>query len=164
MGRVAIGLGSVMLAASVGLSFVHPWGNVRDTDQGGEILAGSSIPTNLRATIEAKCTDCHSNRTHWPVYSRLAPASWLIERDVYKGRSALNLSMWSRMSAEEQIAAVTRMVAEVRSGEMPPGSYASMHPATRLTSTEKQDIVAWGRSERKHLNSTTAKQTGAIEK
>lgn len=160
MGKVAIALGGVMLAASFGLSFVHPWGHVRDADPAGEILAGSSIPANVRATIAAKCGDCHSNRTHWPVYERLAPASWLMEHDVYKGRTAMNLSSWSRMSAESRIAALTRIAAEARSGEMPPAPYSAMHPAMRLTSQEKQDIVMWAHAERKLLNSTM--QTGAI--
>jgi hypothetical protein len=28
------------------------------------------------------CFDCHSNKTDWPVYARVAPASWLLEHDV----------------------------------------------------------------------------------
>ncbi len=31
------------------------------------------------------CFDCHSNETIWPWYSNLAPASWLVQRDVKKG-------------------------------------------------------------------------------
>ena len=140
-----------MLAASVGLSFVHPWGDLRSADPKGEILGDSAIPARVRATIEAKCADCHSNRTHWPVYSRLAPGSWLMEHDVHAARTAMNLSQWNEIPAEGRIEALTRIAAEARNGQMPPAQYAFMHPANRLTNEEKQELAAWARSERKRL-------------
>jgi hypothetical protein len=30
--------------------------------------------------------DCHSNLTHWPWYSNIAPISWLVQKDVEDGR------------------------------------------------------------------------------
>ncbi|HEX7229427.1 MAG TPA: heme-binding domain-containing protein [Candidatus Binatia bacterium] len=42
------------------------------------------------------CFDCHSDQTVWPWYSNIAPISWLIQRDVEKGRSELNFSEWNR--------------------------------------------------------------------
>lgn len=152
-----------MLALSVALSFVHPWGDVRHADPGGEILAGSAVPPNVRATVEAKCADCHSNQTRWPVYSRLAPGSWLMEHDVHEARTAMNLSQWSEISTEGRIAALSRIAAEARSGEMPPRPYAFMHPASRLTDSEKQDIVRWARSERKRLQANNIEQKGTSE-
>jgi cytochrome c len=148
---VAVG---AMVGASAGLAFVHPWGDMRKVDANGEILGASVVPANVRATIETKCADCHSNRTHWPVYSRLAPASWLMERDVYQARTAMNLSQWDGMPNEGRIAALTRIAAEVRSGQMPPVPYAFMHPANRLTDAEKQEIASWARAERKRLKAT----------
>lgn len=150
-----VDVGGVMLAASVGFSFAHPWGDLRRAGSDGEILAGSSIPANVRGIIEAKCVDCHSNRTHWPVYSRLAPASWLMEHDVHAARNAMNLSQWNGMTAEDRIDVLTRIAAEVRSGEMPPKPYAFMHPANRLTEFDKQQIAAWARLERKRLRAAS---------
>jgi cytochrome c len=151
--RIVVVFGGVLLAASAGLSFVHPWGNLRQVDPNGEILTGSTIPTSVRSTIEVKCADCHSNRTHWPVYSRLAPGSWFMEHDVHAARTAMNLSQWNEIPAEGRIEALTRIAAEVRSGQMPPAPYAFMHPANRLTDEEKKEIAAWARSERKRLRS-----------
>lgn len=144
-------LAASVLVLPMGLSFMHPWGDLRDVDRTGEILTGSEIPSHVRATIETKCADCHSNRTRWPVYSRLAPASWLMEHDVHAARTAMNLSHWNEVSAEGRIAALTRIAAEVRSGQMPPGPYAFMHPSNRLTDSDKQEIAAWARLERKRL-------------
>jgi hypothetical protein len=41
------------------------------------------------------CMDCHSNETTWPVYSYIAPVSWLVYYDVQRGRSQLNLSTYA---------------------------------------------------------------------
>ena len=63
----------------------------------------------------------------------------------------MNLSHWTEMSTEDRIAVLTRIAAEVRSGEMPPKPYAMLHPANRLTESDKQEITAWARAERKRI-------------
>jgi cytochrome c len=136
-------------------SFVHPWGNVRSVAPGGQILEGSAMPGDVRMILEKKCADCHSNQTHWPAYSRLAPISWLTERDVQAGRSALNFSLWNAMGAGDRINALAEIAAEVRSGEMPPKPYARMHAAF-LSESDKQKITAWSRAERKRLRAQTS--------
>src|SRR5512143_3173323 len=51
---------------------------------------------DTRALARQACFDCHSNETEWPAYSRVAPVSWLIHRDVSEGRAVLNFSEWQR--------------------------------------------------------------------
>jgi len=151
-----ISFGGLFLVAScMAFSFVHPWGNVRSVAPGRQILEGSAMPDDVRTVLEEKCADCHSNRTHWPAYSRLAPISWLTERDVQAGRSALNLSAWSGMDAQDRIAALAEIAAEVRSGEMPPKPYARMHAAF-VSEGDKQKIAAWSRAERKRLRTQSS--------
>src|SRR6478609_7775092 len=116
--RPAIFFAAFLIAASGSLSFVHPWGNPRDDNNGPSILSGSQVPSDVRGIFERTCADCHSNQTRWPVYSRMAPISWLVERDVVRGRAELNLSAWPTMGAEDRIAALARIAAEVRNGEM----------------------------------------------
>ena len=151
VGRIAISYGGLLLAAAVGLSFVHPWGDVRSAQGSGELLKGSEVPQDVRQVLEKKCADCHSNQTHWPVYSRLAPGSWLMEHDVHEGRAALNLSRWEQMRVEERIDALSRIAAEVRSEEMPPTAYTMMHPTRHISDDEKQQVALWARAERRRL-------------
>jgi cytochrome c len=148
------------LAASVGLAFVHPWGNVRGAEAGGTILAGSAAPVDLRGLLERKCGDCHSNNTRWPVYSRLAPASWLVEHDVHEGRVAMNLSHWETMRSEDRIAMLARIAAEARSGGMPPAFYAQMHPSARLTGAEREAVAAWAHTERTRIREQSGRMAG----
>jgi mono/diheme cytochrome c family protein len=82
------------------------------------------------------CRDCHSNETQWPWYSSVAPASWLVQRDVEEGRSHFNVSEWGRAKNHGDEAAK-----EVRDGEMPPWFYLPAHPEARLTETERKELV-----------------------
>lgn len=63
----------------------------------------------------------------------------------------MNLSNWTQTNTEDRIAVLTRIVAEVRSNEMPPKPYTMLHPANRLTESDKQQISAWARAERKRI-------------
>ena len=38
------------------------------------------------------CFDCHSNETHWPWYSHVAPVSWLLQWDIDEGRGVVDFS------------------------------------------------------------------------
>lgn len=83
------------------------------------------------------CADCHSNRTRWPWYSRVAPTSWLVAHDVAEGRRKLNASEWNRPQDEAHESAQ-----EVREGEMPPRSYLAMHAEARFDEATKRELIA----------------------
>jgi cytochrome c len=100
-----------------------------------------------------KCGDCHSDNTRWPLYSKVAPVSWLVEHDVHEGRATLNLSRWESYSVEMQASLLSRIASEARSGQMPLKQYVQLHPEMRLSGPEQQQIYDWARSERKRLKS-----------
>ena len=141
-----------LFAASIALSTIHPLGNPRAGAQpGAPVLEGTEIPERVRAALEAKCGDCHSQKTRYPLYSHLAPLSWLIDRDVHEGRESLDMSRWQFYNIEARINALTRMASEVHTGQMPPRTYVLLHPHARLSPEEQKLIYDWAKSERKHL-------------
>ncbi len=83
------------------------------------------------------CGDCHSNETKWPLYSRIAPVSWLVFRDVQEGREHLNVSEWNRPQKDAHEAAE-----ELEKGAMPLPVYLPLHPEARLAPAEKAALVA----------------------
>lgn len=83
------------------------------------------------------CGDCHSNETKWPLYSRIAPISWLVYRDVQEGREHLNVSEWNRAQKDAHEAAE-----ELQKGAMPLPIYVPLHPEARLSAAEKAELVA----------------------
>jgi cytochrome c len=141
-----------ILATSVGLSFAHPWGDVRAVSSPSHpILEGTNVPFEVRHVLETKCADCHSSNTNWPAYSRFAPVSWLIELDVHQGRLHLDLSQWQRYDRESRIDLLSRIGSEARSGEMPVKQYLLLHPNAKLSTSEQQLLYDWAKSERKLL-------------
>ena len=90
-----------------------------------------------RELAVAACFDCHSNQTVWPWYSNLAPASWLLQRDVDEGRKKLNYSEWDRPQEESDESAET-----VQDGEMPPWFYLPLHPEARLSQADREALVS----------------------
>lgn len=92
--------------------------------------------TLTRDLVRRACFDCHSNETAWPWYSRVAPVSWLVAHHVDEGREHLN---FSEIDGSERVAKIAK---EIREGEMPTADYAWMHPHARLTSAEKDSLIA----------------------
>ncbi|HYM61752.1 MAG TPA: heme-binding domain-containing protein [Thermoanaerobaculia bacterium] len=105
----------------------------------GEILA----PQEVKAVLRHSCYDCHSNETVWPWYSHLAPVSWLLYRDVTGGRRAMNLSAWQQMPQTRQNRRRKGIWEEVSSGDMPLWFYLPLHPAAKLSDSDKAILKAW---------------------
>ena len=118
-------------------------------------LLGQAVPyghshTNPPATAEPRwdspqtrelaaraCFDCHSNLTTWPWYSNVAPVSWLVQRDVNGGRSALNFSEWDK--PQDGAGDVAEAIS---GGSMPPWFYPLMHPNAKLSQADQQKLIA----------------------
>jgi cytochrome c len=133
--------------ALVGLAFVHPFGNPRvEPEKGlGTLLQGANMPADAKKVLVTKCADCHSNETRWPVYARLAPGSWLIERDIVEARKKMNLSNWQEMSADMQDVMIGKIIHEAKSGDMPPMQYRVVHWGAKLTPTDVAMLSMMGK-------------------
>ena len=107
-----------------------------------DFMAAAHPPATVAATLRAACYDCHSAETRWPWYARLAPASWLIARDVAEGRRHLNFSEWP---AESNRAAkqLDRINEAVDYREMPPQKYTFLHAGARLTDAQRKELLDW---------------------
>ena len=148
--------GSAMIVLCIALSFVHPWGNPRDVDPNKiTILPGLELTPEIHQILVNKCADCHSNATRWPVYSRIAPASWLMERDIMEAREHMNFSLWQDYDKDTRMDMLARTATEVRKGEMPVKQYLMMHPEARFTEAERALIINWTKTERTRLRTET---------
>ncbi len=100
-------------------------------------------PPEVEAILRRSCFDCHSNETAWPFYARLAPGSWLMIRDVKKGRGRMNLSEWGDTDEDERKTDKENSWDQIEEGEMPPWFYLPLHPGARLSDTDKALLKAW---------------------
>lgn len=85
-----------------------------------------------RRLAEAACYGCHSNETDWPAYSYVAPLSWLVRRDVERGREELNFSTWDEDDNDADDAAES-----VEDRSMPPSRYTAIHRGANLSAAER---------------------------
>ncbi len=126
---VYVGLALLVLAQLVPYGRDHsaPATNVEPT--------WDSLRTRELAVLA--CFDCHSNQTHWPWYSWVAPISWLVAHDVEEGRAHLNFSEFDRRQRNADEAADA-----VRSDEMPLQPYLWLHSEARLSEAEYEELAS----------------------
>jgi hypothetical protein len=106
--------------------------------------------------MKQACADCHSNQTVWPWYSYVAPVSWLVEKDVRRGRDELNLSRWSDYSPNKQQKLLADMATVLKNREMPLPQYALMHSDAKLSDAEIDMLYQWARVERRKMRAAIA--------
>ncbi len=139
---------ALTVVAVAGLGYVHPFGNPRIEPQKGRgtLLQGANMPADAKAVLVTKCADCHSSETRWPLYARIAPGSWLIERDIVEGRKHMDLSRWEEMPTEKQQVLTAKIVQEAKSGDMPPPQYLLLHRYAKLTEADVQTLSMLGKN------------------
>jgi cytochrome c len=127
----------------LGLAFVHPFGNPRVEPAKGldTLLRNANMPADAKNVLITKCADCHSNETRWPVYARVAPGSWLIERDIVEARKKMNLSLWDEMPTDAQDVLIGKIIHEAKNGSMPPTQYRLLHWGAKLTTADAATLT-----------------------
>jgi cytochrome c len=68
-----------------------------------------------------------------------------MERDILKGRKAMNLSLWDSYSAEQQESFKAKIVQETKAGEMPLLQYRMIHWNARISDRDMQNLTRWAR-------------------
>ena len=151
--RVAQTLAAFGLVAGAASVIVHPFGAVKIQDDKRPIFAGAKIDASTEVLLSRACMNCHSERTAWPWYSYVAPASWLVERDVSDARAHLNASRWNEYSATDRQTLLAAIGAAARNRQMPPSRYTLLHPEAKLSAAEAEQIYRWAHAERRRLRS-----------
>ena len=147
-GFVVSGLLLVWLLASV---LVHPLPHESSDRASAALLRGADIPPSVAEVFANACANCHSEKTHWPWYSHIAPVSWLVENDVKRARKRLNLSHWDSLDAVEQRTLLTAIATVVENREMPLHRYVVMHRDVKLSTDDSVQVIEWTHAERRRL-------------
>jgi hypothetical protein len=124
-------------------------------DPAQTVYATTSVPPEVASLLRRACHDCHSSQTVWPWYSQVAPASWLVARDVTKGRGELNLSEWGRYPARRKDRKLKEICEQVTGGKMPMSVYTLMHPQAKLNDQERKAMCGWADTVRKEMGPAT---------
>ena len=108
-------------------------------------------PAPVMSIVQRSCFDCHSYRTTWPWYAQVAPASWLLARDVKGGRRNLNLSDWSDYTPRRAARKLQQICEQVEGNEMPLWFYVPLHPRAKLSNADRQTLCTWAKAERAQI-------------
>jgi hypothetical protein len=125
------------------IQFVRPARTNPPVDPSHELTAMMPVNATVAATLQRSCYDCHSNKTVWPKYSHVAPASWLVAYDVSQGRKTMNFSDWASYPPQERQKLLSAICKEVSEGEMPGLPYTLAHPRSRLSHADVQQVCQW---------------------
>ena len=125
----------VLFILAVGIQFIPV------TRSNPAVVSDFDGPSEVKAILQRSCYDCHSHETEWPWYSHVAPASWLVARDVKEGREHLNFSNWEPL--KEIIWFRSMIYRQIASGQMPPKSYLTIHSGAKVTDEELAALKEW---------------------
>jgi cytochrome c len=146
---ISVAMVVAVMGTGFGLGSLHPFGDPRvEPAEGlGTLLVDAKMPAEAKGVLVAKCANCHSGETQWPVYARMAPGSWLIERDIVEARKKMNLSRWQEMPVETQEVWMAKIVEEAKSGDMPPLQYRLLHWDAKLSDGDVRTLSLLGKSQ-----------------
>ena len=112
-------------------------------DPAQTVYATMPPPPDIAGLLRRACHDCHSSQTVWPWYSQVAPVSWLVARDVTKGRGELNFSEWGRYPGRRKDRKLKEICEQVTRGKMPMPVYTLMHPQAKLSDQDRKAMCGW---------------------
>jgi hypothetical protein len=144
-------LGSFLGLIAVCSVAVHPFGPIKQSGERPVNVDDLMMPPEVKLLLGRSCKDCHSNQTVWPWYSYVAPGSWLVERDVRRGRDRMNLSDWPQYSFKQREKLLADIASAVKNREMPLPQYTLMHRDAKLSDRDADMLYQWARLERRKV-------------
>jgi hypothetical protein len=132
-----------VVAIAIGIQFIRSERTNPPIDPAKDIVGRPYLPANVQAVLERSCFDCHSNRSRWPWYSEVAPASWLVTGDVNEAREHLNFSEWEGYKVGRRLSKLESLMNMLDKGTMPPMTYLMMHGNAVLSAAEKDLVSGW---------------------
>lgn len=77
--------------------------------------------------------------------------SWLVEKDVSKGRERLNFSEWDQYTFKRRQELLADIATAVKNREMPLPQYTLIHHDAKLSEVDTDLLYGWARVERRRM-------------
>lgn len=122
-----------------------------NSDFSNDIVQNEIVPNDISAILHTACYDCHSNQTIYPWYSKVAPVSWLVAKDVREGRDEMNFSDWGKLKKRKKVKLLKKIAEEVEEKKMPLKKYTVIHNDAILTDTEINSLISWTKNKAKKI-------------
>lgn len=154
---------AVALAVFTGLQFAGP--NIKNPP----VTAELTVPHDVRVVLKKACFDCHSNETQLLWFDKIAPASWMVAKDIADARKVLNFSTWDSLAPGDQKAKLFEAFNQISLGAMPLKQYSTLHSEAKLSAgdisvlkTYITSLVSAKTSDTSRINAATKQYAGWI--
>ena len=107
------------------------------------VTAELQTSPEVKEILKTSCYSCHSNETKLPWFDQIAPAYWIVVKDVNDGRKQLNFSEIGRLPAAQQRGILFEAVSNIQMGVMPLPSYLRVHPHAAVTAEQLAVLKAY---------------------
>ncbi|HJY63295.1 MAG TPA: heme-binding domain-containing protein [Ignavibacteria bacterium] len=141
----------IIIIAFVVIQFFRPERTTTEVYEESHITKIMNVPDDVHRILKRSCFDCHSDHTAWPWYTNVAPASWLVAKDVRNGRTKMNFSQWGKIPDAKREARLEAICEEITEGEMPLKEYLYLHGDAKLTPQDKDVLCNWVKAELKKI-------------
>lgn len=111
-----------------------------------DFLILENAPKEVTELLKTSCYDCHSNQTHYPWYSNLAPVSWWLKGHIDHGREKLNFSEWDSYTPDQGDTLKVKSADMIEKKWMPILTYKIIHKDSRLNEVQREVLVDWLRN------------------
>jgi hypothetical protein len=133
----------VLVSGLVGVQFKPASLNQNTVVLSTDFTKTFKVPENVQILLKKSCYDCHSNNTNYPWYNKVQPLSWVLENHIKEGKEELNFSEFGVYSKRRQKSKLKSILNQIKDDEMPLSSYTLIHRESRLTISDKKEVITW---------------------
>ncbi len=132
-----------LLSVFIIIQFIRPSKNNGEVVTDTHISKNVTVPDDINKILAKACNDCHSNKTNYPWYSHVQPLAWWLAGHINDGKRHLNFSEFTTYNLRKQYHKLEETIEMVKSEEMPLQSYTVVHTDSKLSESEKSQIIGW---------------------
>lgn len=133
----------VLISGLVGVQFFPASLNQNTVVLSTDFTKTFKVSENVQILLKKSCYDCHSNNTNYPWYNKVQPLGWVLENHIKEGKEELNFSEFGVYSKRRQKSKLKSILNQIKDDEMPLSSYTLIHRESRLTISDKKEVITW---------------------
>lgn len=140
-----------MFIVFIAIQFYRPERTTRPIIESETLEASTQVPVAIEQILTRSCNDCHTNKTNYPWYSQIAPASLFLASHVEDGRRHLNFSIWNTYETRRKRRKLEEICEQVTDRYMPLPSYLWIHWDAKLSEEDIKTLCDWTDKEKAQL-------------
>lgn len=144
----------VLFVLFVAIQFYRPDRTAPTIVEAETLESSTEVPEKVEQILVTSCNDCHTNKTIYPWYSQVAPASLFLANHISEGRRHLNFSVWNTYETRKKRRKLDEICEQITEKEMPLPSYLWIHWNAKLSDEDVKTLCDWADAEKARLAET----------